>query len=107
MTVLSPKESALALIQALVDIRPKLDAAGKALVDLYGDFAGQPIAVPDELHEPMVALLDAVLDDHGLAAYFLHECLGMKDGGKIIEPGGREWRLKTVADLRAYLGRGG
>lgn len=99
------QESALALIQAIMDMQPKLETARISLIAVYGDFAGQPTAFLDDLYGPVVALLDAVLGHDDIASYFIHECLGMRDGGAVIERDGTKWPLKTVADLRAYLNR--
>ena len=104
MTLSPAQEAALVLLQAMLDAKPALEAAHTALKALYRDFAGQPVLLPDPIEAPVMALMDAVLGEDGIASYFLYECQFMGGGGKIVE-GEREWKIQTVADLRAYLER--
>lgn len=59
----------------------------------------------DHLYEPMMDMLDHILGDQ-IASYFFHEARFMPpDGGRIIEPDGREFMIKTIDDVRAYVFR--
>lgn len=100
-------EAALALLEKLIALRGEVEAANRSLKLLFGDAAPSVSLLADSVANEVEGLADAVLGDE-LATYFLHECQplpGRRDwgGGKIITADGKEWPIRTVADLRAYI----
>ena len=100
-----PREAALALVAKLAEVAPAYRALNDQARALQGDFSSHHSAIDESVYGQVIALIDAVLGNDAIGSYFLHECLTMKDGGSVVEADGREWPLRTVDDLRAYVMR--
>lgn len=98
------REAALALVARLVEVAPAYRALNDQARALLGEFASHHAAIDGSVYDQVVGLLDAVLGEHEIASYFLHECQMMGGGGSVTEDG-QVWPLRTVDDLRAYLAR--
>lgn len=100
-----PREAALALVAKLIEVAPAYRALNDQARALQGDFSAHHSAIDESVYGQVIRLIDAVLGDQEIGSYFLHECQTMKNGGSVTEVDGREWPLRTMDDLRAYVMR--
>jgi hypothetical protein len=92
------RERALAVLAAIVETRPKLDALNHAAQVLYGDFYPHQSMMTSDVQSAVVDLLDAELDD--MASYLLYET---RSGPGAVTIGDRTWKIQSVDDVRIYL----
>ena len=96
----------LDLLDLLINRRNSYDKINKMIseVDDDGDFPTFLNVMPSDILTSIMGLLDQILlPGDELASYFFWECQSMKDGGSITVKSGREFKIKTIADLKKYL----
>lgn len=97
-------EFALNTLSTIHQEEQRYSNANRVLRGLDSDFPIQVQAVSGTIITSVVRLLDAILGDE-IASYFLFEASNMKDGGKIIETDGKEWPIRSLDDVKAYVQR--
>lgn len=60
--------------------------------------------IDHELFAPIRVLVNSILGCD-VAEYYMCECRHMKNGGKIVEADGKEWPIRNLDDVRAYVKR--
>jgi len=100
------KEAALQALETIDRVQKAYDLLNRHIMETTQDkdFGHGTInAMAPDIENAVVKLLDEVLGDT-IASYFLYECSVMKDGG-FVQEGDNDYRIKTIDDLRAYVGR--
>ena len=77
------------------------ERALKPLQALQGDFNIDMDAMDAVLEDAIIKMLDKMLGAE-LASYWLYECDGGEGRAGRIEDNGKEWRIKSIGDVRRY-----
>lgn len=99
---------ALDVLATLKAENDKVEDINKQLRALDGgDFSPQISAITSNLETKIMALVDAILEPdategHAVGSYWLYEINSMVDGGRIAVEG-KEYRIKTIADVMKYV----
>lgn len=97
-----PRLPALDALAVLAKRFDQYDTLNRAVKDLQGDFPTIVQCIDADVCGAVMKALDAILGDE-IASYYLHEARTMRDGGSIIEATGREWPIRNLDDVRAYV----
>lgn len=100
----SIKQLALNTLSTLHEEEKRYNAANTVIRNIEADFPPVLFPINFVCSKSVVDLLDAILGDD-IATYFLFEAANMKQGGKIIEDG-KEWPIRNMDDVKAYVFRG-
>ncbi|OWK42008.1 hypothetical protein [Fimbriiglobus ruber] len=95
-------EYALNTLSVLYHEDQRYREANRVLRGLDTDFPVKAQAASGTILKSVVDLLDEILGD-AVASYFLFEAVNMTDGGKIIETDSREWPIRSLEDVKAYV----
>lgn len=96
------QDQAIKLIE-LIEKKDKEYRKVNALIHkLQGDFSCHIEIMNEKIHSEVIQLIDNILGDT-IASYYLYECSGQ--GGSVTEHDGTEYKIKTLNDVRNYVGR--
>jgi hypothetical protein len=107
-TVTAPDTSlcslALNTLSTIYEEQRRYDKANAVIRQIEADFPATLLPMSGACNTSVVRLLDAILGDE-IASYFLYEAANMKNGGGVTERDGKEYPIKTIEDVRAYVFR--
>lgn len=111
MTLSPLQEQALSVLETYVGRREAYELANDTIKDAVGEvtheFTHGLHLIDDDLSEALCDLLDTIwgADESGLTSYYLHDCTGPNGRGGSIKccAEASEWKLRNIAELRAYL----
>lgn len=95
------RAAALEVLRKLAALDKKHAAYVAALREVQPDI-GLVSPLPDDIEVDIVGLIDMIFDADDIAAYLRWEAATMRDGGW-IGVSDREYSIRTVADVAAYL----
>lgn len=95
------KDKAIDLLEVIYEIGKKYDKINESLRKLDPEFPARIRSIDTDTEVEVVKLIDHILGGEW-GSYFLYECADMKDGGLVVD-GGKEYKIKTVEDLRKYI----
>lgn len=107
---LSPlQEQALAFLATYLERRQVYskanDAIEMAISQVTAEYTHGLHPIDGQLNAVLCGLLDAIWGQPSsdLTSYFLHECIGPLGHGGGPTCCGKEWKLRNLKDLRAYI----
>lgn len=97
----------LSILELMETRRASYELINDSLRGLQGDFPTLVKYIDGETENKFVDLLDAILGDD-LATYYLYEVSGPyglreRSGGGSYTINGREWIIKTIADVAKFI----
>lgn len=95
---------ALETLSTIHEEQKRYDQANAVIREIESDFPITIIPMSDTCNTSVVKLLDAILGDE-IASYFIDEAVNMKDGGNVIETDGKEYPIRNIEDVEAYVYR--
>lgn len=96
------QDQAINLIELIEKKDEEYQELNRYLHELQGDFYSHIEIMNEKIHSEVVSLIDNILGDT-IASYYLYEC--PSTGGCITEHDGTEYTIRTIDDVRAYVGR--
>lgn len=102
------QEMAFDILCQISDGDDDLEGINEAAAKLFDkDFPPSIALMPDKLRNAVVNLIGTILEpgtgEDNIAAYWLYEAKGMKDGGSITLNDGRVYPIKTLSDVARYV----
>jgi hypothetical protein len=95
-------EAILALLKTMEDRDEAYSSVNSLIRKLEPDFPVQLQNIDTQISRNLFGLINAILDDD-IAEYYMFEARHMKGAGKITEKDGREWPIRNIDDVRAYI----
>lgn len=95
------KTLALDILEIIDKKKDAYDKINSEIKKIQPDFSTHLFVVDYELEGKFINLLDEILGSE-IASYYLYECKNMKNGG-IITDKGKEFKIKSIADVKKYL----
>ena len=94
-------DEACKLLAIIAKSKARYDSVNATLRGIQGDFPTHIEAIDIEVEDAVIKMLDKMLGAE-LASYWLYECDGGKGRAGLIEDDGREWRIKSIGDVKRY-----
>ena len=102
---MTPLQTAALKLLALIDERQdRYRKLNKQIVELQGDFYTHLQFIDRDLEVEVVGLLDQILGDT-IASYYLYDLLANPRKGRVLEADGKEYPIRNVNDVCAYVER--
>ena len=100
----SLKHLAMQTLSTIHEEQKRYDQANAVIRKIEADFPATLLPMSGTCCTSVVKLLDAILGDE-IASYFLYEVAVMKNGGSVTETDGKEYPIRTIDDVKAYVFR--
>lgn len=102
--ITSLRSLALNTLSTIHEEEKRYEEANRVIRKIEPDFPATMLPMNGTCSTSIVKLLDAILGDE-IASYFLFEAVGMTGGGKVIETDGKEYPIRNIEDVKAYVFR--